>query len=94
MTPKSKGSVGKNIPTPPNSSSSILRESGVANTINHISLSVATKAINKRTKAKGITANQYCSNAIKALFVIINKKLRISTQFDLISSDILLLLIP
>src|SRR5690554_3729366 len=82
INPNNKGSVGKNIPTPPNSNSSKFNDKGVVKTITHINLSVATNANKKMIKAKGTNANQYCSIAIKALFAIINKKLLIKTQFD------------
>jgi len=94
ITPNKSGSVGKNIPIPPNSSASKFNDSGVVKTINHNSLSVATKAINSRTRANGMTANQYCSSAISALLIMMNKKLKINTQFDFNSSDILFFLVP
>src|SRR5690606_13040870 len=82
ITPNIRGSVGINIPIPPNSSSSRLNEKGVEKTINQISLSIATKAINNRAKVNGSKENQYISKAIKALFAIINRKLKIRTIFD------------
>jgi hypothetical protein len=72
-TPKSKGSVGRNIlKSRPGTNSYNGRESGVNKTIPNKSLSKAKIAIVITTNTSGIKENKYCSFAIKYTLSAIN----------------------